>query len=909
MHEYNPQELEPRIQKAWEEAGANKVEANSDKPKKYILEMFPYPSGDIHMGHVSNYTYGDVVARYWRMKGYNVLHPMGWDAFGLPAENAAIKHNSHPATWTYANIDTQKASFKRMGFSYDWDRTVVACDPEYYRWGQWIFLKMWERGLVERRNSPVNWCPDCATVLANEQVIEGTCWRCHSAVEKRDLTQWYFKITDYAQELLDDLDQLDGWPERVKQQQANWIGRSEGAEVDFAVVPLTSEAVAEGGMAQSLKQSCFVGSATGASESCGTRFVGNTPLGDSPESADVQTGSAPSSLVEGSLAEPEKITVFTTRADTLFGCSFFLLAPEYPGLEEFVAGAGHEEEVHALVEAAKKVSAVERAQGDREKHGVFTGRYVVNPVNGEAVPVWVADYGTGAVMAVPCGDQRDFEFARKYDLPIVPIILEDGDPLFEQLNGVQERVVTSVDWEGAMAAEGTLVQSGAYTGMRGGKHSEGEAAIVAALEAAGVGRRAVEFRLRDWLISRQRYWGNPIPAIHGEHCGVVPVPEADLPVLLPEDIDLAAGQTLATHEGFAACTCPKCGAPAKRETDTMDTFTCSSWYYMRYTDPHNATAPFAPEAANAWLPVDQYIGGIEHAILHLLYSRFFTKVLRDEGLLNFDEPFTNLLCQGMVLDAHGEVMSKSKGNVVSPEDIIARFGADSVRAGVLFMGPPEKEKLWNEDGLAAVNKFLVRVWRQVFDLVGKAGEESLAENADAALTDAAREAAATLRRERHRVVGKVTADFERYSFNTALAAVMELSNATGSYLRLASAQARTSDAELAALDAEVAEVLVKLLAPMAPHWAEELWAEALGQTGSVHESAWPAFDEELAKADEVELAVQINGKVRAKIMVAADAAEDDIRETALAAVEAELAGKTVAKAIVIPSRLVNIVAK
>ncbi|MBS5502262.1 MAG: leucine--tRNA ligase, partial [Eggerthella sp.] len=591
MNEYNPHDIEPRWQKVWAEEKLYEVTEDTSKPKRYVLEMFPYPSGDIHMGHVSNYTYGDVVARYWRMRGYEVLHPMGWDAFGLPAENAAIKHHSHPAKWTYANIDTQMASFKRMGFSFDWNRTVVACDPDYYRWGQWIFLKFWERGLVERRNSPVNWCPDCATVLANEQVIEGRCWRCDSEVEKRDLTQWYYKITDYAQELLDDLDQLEGWPDRVKQQQANWIGRSEGAQVDFTLCD-----------------------------------------------------------VEGNPTD-ETITVFTTRADTLFGCSFFVLAPEYAGLEALVAGTEYEKSVMEFAEAAKKVSALERAQGDRDKHGIFTGRYVVNPVNGEKVPIWVADYvvadyGTGAVMAVPCGDQRDFEFARKYDLPIIPIILSEDDPLYPQLKDEQGRVVTEVDWPEAYAAEGILVQSGPYTGMVGGKHSPAEKAIVAELERTGKGKRSVEFRLRDWLISRQRYWGNPIPAVHCEHCGVVPVPEDQLPVLLPEDIDLAAGETLATHESFINTTCPKCGAPAKRETDTMDTFTCSSWYYMRYTDPHNSELPFDPAKANYWMPVDQYIGGIEHAILHLLYSRFFTKVLRDAGMLDFDEPFTNLLCQG-----------------------------------------------------------------------------------------------------------------------------------------------------------------------------------------------------------------------------------------------------------------------
>ena len=852
MKEYNPHEIEPRWQKVWAETGAHKATEDTSKPKRYVLEMFPYPSGDIHMGHVRNYTIGDVTARYYAMRGYDVLHPMGWDAFGLPAENAAIKHNSHPAKWTYANIETQKASFKRMGFSYDWDRTVVACDPEYYRWGQWIFLQMYKRGLVERRNSPVNWCPNCKTVLANEQVTEGECWRCHGAVEKRDLTQWYYKITDYAQELLDDLDQLEGWPEPVKQMQANWIGRSEGAEVDFELIP------AEG-------------------------------------KDDGQT-----------------ITVFTTRPDTLFGCSFFLLAPESPLVHDLVCGTEYEAEVMALVEGAAKVSAVERAQGDREKHGAFTGRYVINPVNGEKVPVWVADYivadyGTGAVMAVPCGDQRDFEFARKYDLPIIPIILGEDDPLYPELNGVQERKVTTVDWEKSYEAEGVLVQSGKYTGMVGGKHSPAVDAIIGDLEAQGKGKKSVQFRLRDWLISRQRYWGNPIPIVYCDDCGIVPVPEDQLPVTLPKDIDLAAGETLATHEQFAQCTCPKCGKPARRETDTMDTFTCSSWYYMRYTDPHNTELPFSPDRVNRWMPVDQYIGGIEHAILHLLYSRFFTKVLRDMGMLNFDEPFTNLLCQGMVLDENGEVMSKSKGNVISPEDMIAGYGADAVRAYILFMAPPDKELQWNEDGLAGMYKFLNRAWRMVNDLAGKAGEETSFQAG--AKAEEAKKAHDELLRERHRVVGKVIDDFARNNFNTAIAAIMELVNATGDYLRKNSAEDRAANAELVAFDKEIAEVIVKLLAPMAPHWAEELWQDVLDNETSVHKEAWPEFDPNAAKASEVELAVQINGKVKAKITVASDAAEDAIRETALEAIADATAGKDIKKVIVIPGRLVNVVAK
>ncbi len=875
MKAYNPHEIEPRIQLQWEENGTNAVDETSDKPRKYVLEMFPYPSGDIHMGHVSNYTYGDLVARFSRMRGYNVLHPMGWDAFGLPAENAAIKHHSHPAKWTYENIDTQRESFKRMGFSYDWDRTVVACDPEYYRWGQWIFLEFWKRGLVERRNSPVNWCPSCKTVLANEQVTEGRCWRCDSEVQKRDLTQWYYKITDYAEELLDDLDQLEGWPENVKMQQANWIGRSEGANVDFELVPLEGEG-AEGAAA--------------------------TPQAPAPQAAAPQ---APA---------PQTITVFTTRADTLFGCSFFVLAPEYAGLHDLVAGTPHEAEVMRFAEEASKVSAVERAQGDREKHGVFTGRYVINPVNGEHVPVWVADYvvadyGTGAVMAVPCGDQRDFEFARKYDLPIIPIILGEDDPLYPQLHEEKNRVVERVDWPSAMEAEGMLVQSGPYTGMKGGKHSEGESAIVEALESAGKGRRTVEYRLRDWLISRQRYWGNPIPAIHCPDCGVVPVPEEDLPVRLPEDIDLAAGETLATHEGFVNTTCPRCGKPAMRETDTMDTFTCSSWYYMRYCDPHNAQAPFSSARANAWMPVDQYIGGIEHAILHLLYSRFFTKVLRDAGMLDFDEPFKNLLCQGMVLDANGDVMSKSKGNVVSPEDMIARYGADTVRMAMLFMGPPEKEKLWNENSLEGISKFLSRIWRQVHDLLGQAGDDTYYDAAAASngASDASA-AADKLLRERHRVVGKVTEDIERNQYNTAVAAIMELSNAAGEFLRSTSPEQRQQDAKLAELARDAAEAIVKLIAPMSPHIADELWQTVLENPESVHLSEWPSFDPEMAKSDTVEIAVQVNGKVKTRIEVAADASKDEMIALGRAAVSNSIDGKTVVKEIAVPGRLVNIVA-
>ncbi len=843
---YDAQTIEEKWVKSWEEQNLFAVDTDSTKPKKYVLEMFPYPSGDLHMGHARNYTIGDAMARQARMRGYDVLHPIGFDAFGLPAENAAIKHNTQAAAWTYKNMDQALATMKRMGFSYDMDRLVKTCSPDYYRWGQWIFEKLWERGLVYRKKNPVNWCPKCETVLANEQVTEGRCWRCDSEVEKRDLEQWYIKITAYAQELLDDLEKLPGWPERVKQMQANWIGRSEGAEVDFTL--------------------CDVD--------------GNPIEGD-----------------EG------KITVFTTRADTLFGNTFFLLAPEYKGLMDLVEGTEYEAGVREVVEGAKHISAVERAQGTLEKHGAFTGRYVINPVSGAKVPVWVADYvisdyGTGAVMAVPCGDARDFDFARKYDLPIVPIILSEDDPLYEDLKDEQGTRVTSVDWDEALTCEGTLVQSGKYTGMTGGKHSEGEAAIVADLEAAGTGKRSVQYRLRDWLISRQRYWGNPIPAIHCEHCGIVPVPADQLPVMLPENLDLTAGETLAECRDFYETTCPVCGAPARRETDTMDTFTCSSWYYLRYTDPHNTELPFSREAANRFMPVDNYIGGIEHAILHLLYSRFFTKALRDMGLLDVDEPFTNLLCQGMVKDENGDTMSKSKGNVVPPSSVIEPFGADTMRLAILFIAPPEKDFDWDPKAVEGANRFIKRAWRIVWQLAETAG--------DAASLDkgALSKPALELYRERHRTLAKCTEDFDRGQFNTAISAMMELVNAASAYINAVPAAERD-----AALTALVACDIVSVLAPICPFACEELWHAALGREGSVYTAPWPEFDAAEAAADEVEIAVQVLGKMRARVMVPAGADAAAMQAAAEAAVAKHIEGKTVVKAICVPGKLVNLVVK
>ncbi len=844
---YDAQAIETKWMKIWDDENLFAVDTDPAKPKKYVLEMFPYPSGDLHMGHARNYTIGDAMARQARMRGFDVLHPIGFDAFGLPAENAAIKHNTQAGEWTYKNMDQALATMHRMGFSYDMDRLVKTCSPDYYKWGQWIFEKMWERGLVYRKKSPVNWCPGCNTVLANEQVTEGKCWRCGSEPEKRELEQWYFKITDYAQELLDDLEKLPGWPERVKQMQSNWIGRSEGAEVDFTLCD-----------------------------------------------------------ADGNPTD-EKITVFTTRADTLFGCTFFLLAPEYKGLIELVEGTEYERDVRAVIAGAEKVSAVERAQGTLEKHGAFTGRYVVNPVSGQKVPVWVADYivsdyGTGAVMAVPCGDQRDFEFARKYDLPIVPIILMDDE--LAELEAAGESIDTyhaeTVDWDSAHAAEGTLVQSGKYTGLRGGKHSEGEAAIVADLEEAGTGRRKVEYRLRDWLISRQRYWGNPIPAIHCEHCGIVPVPEDQLPVMLPDTLDLGAGETLAECADFYETTCPVCGRPARRETDTMDTFTCSSWYFLRYCDPHNTELPFSKEEAERWMPVDNYIGGIEHAILHLLYSRFFTKALRDMGMLNVDEPFQNLLCQGMVKDANGETMSKSKGNVVPPSSVIEPYGADTMRLTILFIAPPEKDFDWDEDAVAGANRFIKRAWRIVWQLANGG-------NADAKLVKASLgEAGKTLYRERHRTIAKCTEDFDRQQFNTAISAIMELVNAASAYLNACEKGAEELDPALAWL---VATDIVSLLAPICPFWADELWHAALGHTESVYTAPWPTYDLAETVTETVEIAVQVLGKLRCRINVSANATQDEMRAAAVEAAQKWIGDKSVVKAICVPGKLVNLVVK
>lgn len=840
---YDAEAIETKWQRVWEEQNLYKTEEDSSRPKKYVLEMFPYPSGDLHMGHARNYTIGDAMARQARMRGFDVLHPMGFDAFGLPAENAAIKHNTQPSVWTHKNIDQAVKTMFRMGFAYDKDRMFNTCDPEYYKWGQWIFLKMLEKGLVYRATSPVNWCPNDKTVLANEQVVNGKCWRCGAVPEKRELSQWYLRITDYAQELLDDLDQLEGWPERVRAMQANWIGRSEGAEIDFTLAD-----------------------------------------------------------TDGVTPTDTKMTVFTTRADTIYGCTFMLLPPESKLAAELVGDSEYKAAFDVLHEEAVKVSSIDRQGTDREKHGVFTGRYAINPVTGQTVPIWVADYvlldyGTGAVMGVPSGDKRDFDFAKKYDLPIVPIICEEGTDIYEELKGVSEYKVTSVDWDGPMDTVGILVQSGPFTGLRGGKHSEAEEAVVDYLTEHNVGRRTVQFRLRDWLISRQRYWGNPIPMIHCDCCGDVPVPYDQLPVTLPDNLDLAAGDTLAECKEFVETTCPKCGKPAKRITDTMDTFTCSSWYYLRYCDPHNTELPFSKESVDRWMPVDNYIGGIEHAILHLLYSRFFTKVLRDLGMIAIDEPFKNLMTQGMVKDEHGDTMSKSKGNVVPPSSVIEPYGADTMRLAILFVAPPEKDFDWDEKVVAGANRFIKRAWRVVWEL-------SRTADASAVLDHTALDAKSL---ELNRVLNamgiRCTTEFDKGQFNTAISAVMELVNAASAYINEVPAESRD-----AALCYKVANDVVAMLAPIIPHWAEELSHEALGKDMPVYHQPWPEFDPEQAKSNTVEIAVQLKGKVRARIEVSADASEEELTAAATEAIADQLEGKEIRKVIVVKGRLVNIVA-
>lgn len=827
QEKYAPHDIEAKWQKYWEENKTFKVEMDKDKPKSYVLEMFPYPSGNLHMGHVRNYSIGDVIARFRTMKGFNVLHPMGWDSFGMPAENAAIKHNIPPKKWTLENIANMTRQLKALGLSYDWDREVTTCKEDYYKWTQWFFELFYKRGLAVKKESAVNWCDTCNTVLANEQVIDGKCWRCDHEVVKKDLSQWFFKITDYADELLKDLDLLPGWPERVKTMQHNWIGRSEGLEFSFEIPALN-----------------------------------------------------------------DTVAVYTTRPDTAYGVTFMALAAEHPLIKKICENNPKADEINAFCERVRNQSEIERTSSESEKEGVFTGVYCINPFTGRKVEIWVTnyvlyDYGTGAVMGVPTGDQRDWMFADKYGIEKIVTICPIGKELkLEEMTCAYEE------------KEGMLVNSGEFTGM---EMHKAMSAIMDKAEAEGFGKRRVNYRLRDWLISRQRYWGAPIPIIYCPHCGEVLVPEDQLPVRLPEDVSFTAGakSPLATSEEFVHCKCPKCGADAIRETDTMDTFLCSSWYYLRYTDAHNDKMPFDKELNNYWGPVDQYIGGIEHAILHLLYSRFFVKVLRDAGLVDYDEPFSNLLTQGMVIK-DGAKMSKSLGNVVSPEEILSKYGADTARLFILFAAPPERELEWSDQGVEGSFRFLNRIWRIV-----QAFEAVLAQKVTEYDHSNLSEADKDLRRVLHSSIKKVTNDIEtRFNFNTAISTMMELVNALYAYKEAAK--------ELnAGLIYEAISDLIKMMSPFVPHITEELWRGAIDANSSVHEQSWPECDEEALKVDNVEIVLQVNGKVRGRLTVPAEATKEELEKIAMADanVQAHIGDATVRKVICVPGRLVNIVAK
>lgn len=827
QEKYAPHDIEAKWQKYWEENKTFKVEMDKDKPKSYVLEMFPYPSGNLHMGHVRNYSIGDVIARFRTMKGFNVLHPMGWDSFGMPAENAAIKHNIPPKKWTLENIANMTRQLKALGLSYDWDREVTTCKEDYYKWTQWFFELFYKRGLAVKKESAVNWCDTCNTVLANEQVIDGKCWRCDHEVVKKDLSQWFFKITDYADELLKDLDLLPGWPERVKTMQHNWIGRSEGLEFSFEIPALN-----------------------------------------------------------------DTVAVYTTRPDTAYGVTFMALAAEHPLIKKICENNPKAEEINAFCERVRNQSEIERTSSESEKEGVFTGVYCINPFTGRKVEIWVTnyvlyDYGTGAVMGVPTGDQRDWMFADKYGIEKIVTICPVGKELkLEEMTCAYEE------------KEGMLVNSGEFTGM---EMHKAMSAIMDKAEAEGFGKRRVNYRLRDWLISRQRYWGAPIPIVYCPHCGEVLVPEDQLPVRLPEDVSFTAGakSPLATSEEFVHCKCPKCGADAIRETDTMDTFLCSSWYYLRYTDAHNDKMPFDKELNNYWGPVDQYIGGIEHAILHLLYSRFFVKVLRDAGLVDYDEPFSNLLTQGMVIK-DGAKMSKSLGNVVSPEEILSKYGADTARLFILFAAPPERELEWSDQGVEGSFRFLNRIWRIV-----QAFEAVLAQKVTEYDHSNLSEAEKDLRRVLHSSIKKVTNDIEtRFNFNTAISTMMELVNALYAYKEAAKEPN-------AGLVYEAISDLIKMMSPFVPHITEELWRGAIDANSSVHEQSWPECDEEALKVDNVEIVLQVNGKVRGRLTVPAEATKEELEKIAMADanVQAHIGDATVRKVICVPGRLVNIVAK
>lgn len=820
---YEPGRIEKKWQEYWEKNNFYKVAEDEKKPKYYALEMFPYPSGNLHMGHVRNYAIGDVVARFKAMNGYNVLHPMGWDSFGLPAENAAIKHGSHPAKWTFANIDNMKIQLKTLGISYDWDRELATCHPDYYKFTQWMFLKLYENGLAYKKSAAVNWCPSCQTVLANEQVVEGCCERCESKVDKKQLEQWFFKITEYAQRLLDDLEQLPGWPDKVKTMQKNWIGRSEGCQFSMAI--------------------------------------------------------------EG---HDEKLTVFTTRPDTVFGVTYMVLAPEHPLVSVITKGTPQEEEVNAFINQIKLISDVDRSSNELEKAGVFTGAYAINPMNNEKVPIWIAnyvlmDYGTGAIMAVPAHDQRDFDFAKKYDLPIRVVIQGSDTPDNDELSE-------------AYSGEGFMVNSGSFNGL---SVTEGQKQIIDHMERNSIGNGTINYRLRDWLISRQRYWGAPIPIIYCPDCGPTPVPYEDLPVLLPEDVDfkITGESPLNYVESFYKTTCPVCGGEARRETDTMDTFVCSSWYFTRYCDPANNHLPFDPDKSNYWMPVDQYIGGVEHAILHLMYARFFTKFLYDIKMIDCQEPFANLLTQGMVLK-DGAKMSKSKGNVVSPEEIINYYGADTARLFILFASPPEKDLEWSDQGVEGSSRFLNRVWRLVHDYMPE-----LKDIAEEINPESLNKVDKSLYYKIHATIKKVTEDIEeRFNFNTAISAIMELTNQLNSYREV-------KDKNKALLKLAIEKLLI-LLSPFSPHICEELW-QSIGNQDSIYLQSWPEYDPEALILDEVEIVVQISGKVKERLKVSANASKDEMTQLALNSPKImELTnGKNIVKIIVVPNKLINIVVK
>ncbi|MEE1374717.1 MAG: leucine--tRNA ligase [Clostridia bacterium] len=821
---YNFTEIEKKWQDVWEKEDAFKTVEDYGKEKYYVLEMFPYPSGKLHMGHVRNYSIGDVIARFKRLKGYNVLHPMGWDSFGLPAENAAIKNDIHPAIWTDSNIAEMHRQLQGLGFSYDWDREVATCKEEYYKWMQWIFIQFYNKGLAYKKDNPVNWCPSCQTVLANEQVVDGCCERCHTPVTKKRLSQWYLKITDYADRLLKDLDKMPGWPEKVKLMQKNWIGRSTGAEVTFEIENFS-----------------------------------------------------------------KKLQIYTTRPDTLFGVTYMVLAPEHPFVPELTNGTKYEAAVKAYQEECQHKSEIERTSLTKEKTGVFTGCYGINPVNGKKVPIFISDYvmmdyGTGAIMAVPAHDQRDFEFAKKFDLDIVPVV-DSQNPEID-INNLTE----------AFVAEGTMINSGKYTGMN---NKEAIEEITKDLEADGLGKAQVNYKLRDWLISRQRYWGCPIPMVYCEECGWVPEKEENLPVKLPTDVEFTGkgDSPLKTSKTFGETTCPCCGKKAVREFDTMDTFVDSSWYFLRYCDAHNSEKPFDKKKADYWMNVDQYIGGVEHAILHLLYARFFQMVMHDLGLVDAEEPFDNLLTQGMVIK-DGAKMSKSLGNIVSPEEIQAKYGADTARLFILFAAPPEKELDWSDAGVEGSYRFLNRVYRLVQEYVNEIRGDF--RGSETITIQSAEDKA--LNFQLNATVKKVTEDAGgRFSFNTAISSIMELVNALYKY--------KQGEVNVPLMN-DAIEKLILILNPFVPHITEELWNN-LGHEDRVYQQNWPEFDPAALELETVEIIVQVNGKLKDKMAFEKNAEKSAIEEAALASerVQDAIAGKSVVKTIVVPNKLINFVVK